>query len=417
MFLFLRLSYESFRFAFQALKANLLRTILSLLGVTIGIFAIITVFTVVDSLEKSVKESLSFLGDKVIYIEKWPYEFKPGDPWWDFLKRPVVEIEEFDLLGKRLQNSSAMSFFVVRGSVNSKYKNSSTDEAALLGVTFEQNKVSDIRIAKGRYFTQREIDAAVNVAIIGSKIKEQLFGDREALGKTIKVVNRKFYVIGVMEKQGENILNAPSNDTNIFIPLGSFAKIFKIRGRSGTMPRIAVKGFEDDLGLIELENEIRGNMRRIRGLKPKEKDNFAINRPEMLANIVTSVFDVIGIGGWIIGGFSILVGGFGIANIMFVSVKERTNLIGIQKSLGAKNFFILFQFLFEALFLSIIGGAAGLFLVYLVTFAPTGALNLTLSFKNIVLGLGVAGIVGVFSGIFPAVVAARLDPVIAIRSK
>ncbi len=417
MFLFLRLSYESFRFAYQALKANLLRTILSLLGVTIGIFAIITVFTVVDSLEKSVKESLSFLGDKVIYIEKWPYEFKPGDPWWDFLKRPVVEIEEFDLLGKRLQNASAISFFVVRGTVNSKYKNSSTDEASLLGVTYEQNKVSDIRIDKGRYFTQREIDAAVNVAIIGSKIKEQLFGEREALGKTIKVVNRKFYVIGVMEKQGENILNAPSNDTNIFIPLGSFAKIFKIKGRRGTMPRIAVKGYEDDLGLIELENEIRGNMRRIRGLKPKEKDNFAINRPEMLANIVTSVFDVIGIGGWIIGGFSILVGGFGIANIMFVSVKERTNLIGIQKSLGAKNFFILFQFLFEALFLSIIGGAAGLLLVYLVTFAPTGALNLTLSFKNIVLGLGVAGIVGVFSGIFPAVVAARLDPVIAIRSK
>ncbi len=417
MFLFLRLSYESFRFALQALRANLLRTILSLLGVTIGIFAIITVFTVVDSLEKSVKESLSFLGDKVIYIEKWPFEFKPGDPWWDFLKRPVVEIDEFELLQKRLQNASAMSFFVVRGSINAKYESSSTDEASLLGVTYEQNKVSDIRIEKGRYFTQREIDAGTNVAIIGSKIQEQLFGSRGAIGKTIKIANRKYYIIGIMEKQGENILNAPSNDTNIFIPVGSFAKLFKIKSRRGTMPRIAVKGFDDDLGLIELENEIRGNMRRIRGLRPKEKDNFAINRPEMLANIVSSVFDVIGIGGWIIGGFSILVGGFGIANIMFVSVKERTNLIGIQKSLGAKNFFILFQFLFEALFLSIIGGAAGLFFVYLVTFLPTGALDLSLTFKNIVLGLGVAGIVGVFSGIFPAVVAARLDPVIAIRSK
>lgn len=417
MVLFLRLVFESFRFALQSLKANLLRTILSLLGVTIGIFAIITVFTVVDSLEKSVKESLSFLGDKVIYIEKWPFEFQPGDPWWDFLKRPVVEMDEFELLQKRLQNSSAMSFFVVRGSIVAKYENSSTDDASLLGVTYEQNKVSDIRIETGRYFTQREIDAGVNAVIIGSKIKEQLFGNRAALGKTIKISNRKFHIIGIMEKQGENILDAPSNDTNIFIPVSSFAKLYKIKGARGTMPRIAVKGFEDDIGLIELENEIRGNMRIIRGLRPKEKDNFALNRPEMLANIVSSVFDVIGIGGWIIGGFSILVGGFGIANIMFVSVKERTNLIGIQKSLGAKNFFILFQFLFEALFLSIIGGGAGLLIVYLITFLPTGSLDLILSFKNIVLGLGVAGIVGIFSGIFPAIVAARMDPVIAIRSK
>lgn len=417
MFIFFRLTFESLRFAGQALKSNLLRTTLSLLGVTIGIFAIITVFTVVDSLEKSVKESLSFLGDKVIYVEKWPYEFKPGDPWWDYLKRPVVSTEEFKMLDKQLTTASAISFFVVRNPVNVKYGNSSTEEASLLGVTYDQNKVADIRIASGRYFTRREIDAGTNVAIIGSKIKDDVFGGRPALGKVIKVQGSKYYIIGIMEEQGENLLNAPSNDTNIFIPLGSFMKIFRIKGRRGTMPRIAVKGFEEDKGLIELENEIRGNMRRLRGLRPKEDDNFAINRPEMLANLVSSVFDVIGVGGWIIGGFSILVGGFGIANIMFVSVKERTSIIGIQKSLGAKNFFILFQFLFEALFLSVIGGLGGLFFVYLVTFLPTGALELTLSFKNIVLGLGVAAIVGIFSGIFPAVVAARLDPVIAIRSK
>ncbi len=158
-------------------------------------------------------------------------------------------------------------------------------------------------------------------------------------------------------------------------------------------------------------------MRSRRGLRPIQEDNFALNRPEAFANIIGATFDVIGIAGWVIGSFSILVGGFGIANIMFVSVKERTHVIGIQKSLGAKNYFILFQFLFEAVFLSLLGGAIGLFLVYLITIlVPTGSLELMLSVKNIILGLGVSSIIGMVSGIVPAALAARLDPVIAIRT-
>jgi putative ABC transport system permease protein len=147
-----------------------------------------------------------------------------------------------------------------------------------------------------------------------------------------------------------------------------------------------------------------------------EKENFAINRPEAIANAVDGVFNVLGVAGWIIGGFSILVGGFGIANIMFVSVKERTSIIGLQKSLGAKNYFILFQFLFEAIFLSLIGGLGGLFLVFLITYVPLGSLEVVLTIKNIVLGLGVSSIIGIVAGIVPAAVAARLDPVIAIRA-
>jgi putative ABC transport system permease protein len=179
---------------------------------------------------------------------------------------------------------------------------------------------------------------------------------------------------------------------------------------------IGLKGYNDDLGLILLENEIRGSMRVKRGLKPAQKDNFAINRPEAIANAISGVFDVLSVAGWVIGGFSMLVGGFGIANIMFVSVKERTSIIGLQKSLGAKNFFILSQFLFESVLLSMIGGLSGLLLVWLLTFAPFGSLQVVLSVPNIVLGLGVSSIIGLVAGIVPAAVAARLDPVIAIRA-
>ncbi|MEQ8473416.1 MAG: ABC transporter permease [Marinoscillum sp.] len=416
--LVIRLIIESFRFAWNALRMNLLRTTLSLLGVTIGIFAIIAVFTLVDSLERSIKDSLNFLGTNNINIEKWPYGFGGGPyPWWKYLQRPYPTYDEFKFLKDNVQNAQGMTIFTVRGGVTAKHESNSSVNIDLFGVVYGHKDVYEFPIVQGRYFTSQEADAGRNVVLLGHRPAQELFPGTTAIGKEIKIRGLKYYVVGVLKEEGDGFLGAPTNDENIYMPYKSFIKIFYSGRRSGVEPRITVKGLDTDIGLVELESELRGLMRKRRALKPKEEDNFALNRPEAIANFIGSTFDVIGVAGWFIGGFSILVGGFGIANIMFVSVRERTNIIGIQKSLGAKNYFILFQFLFESVFLSVLGGGFGILLVWLLSFVSLGSLDLVLTFSNIALGLGVSAIIGMASGIIPAAMAARLDPVIAIRTQ
>lgn len=397
---------------------NILRTTLSLLGVTIGIFAIIAVFTLVDSLERSIKDSLNFLGTNNINVEKWPYGFGGGPyPWWKYMQRPYPTYDEYKFLRDNVKNAQGMSIFTIRGGVTAKYESSSSVDLDLLGVVHGHKDVYEIPIEKGRYFTPQEAEAGRNVVILGFRPAKELFPNQSPIGKSIKIKGLKYHVIGVIKEEGDGFLGAPSNDENIYMPYRSFLKIYYSGQRSGVESHITVKGLDKDIGLVDLEAELRGLMRKKRSLKPKEEDTFALNRPEAIANFIGSTFDVIGLAGWVIGGFSILVGGFGIANIMFVSVRERTHIIGIQKSLGAKNYFILFQFLFESVFLSVIGGGVGILLVWLLSFVSLGSLDLVLSLSNIVLGLGVSAIIGMASGIIPAAMAARLDPVIAIRSQ
>lgn len=412
---------ESFAFAWKALKSNLLRTILSLLGVTVGIFAIISVLTLVDSLERNVKDSLNFLGTGVMYLQKWPFMPESGDEeykWWEYFRRPTPAYTEYKFLQENLRHSTAISIFATRGNQIIKHGNNSIGQIDLRGASVGYENVFEVSVEQGRYFTADEIEGGRNLAVVGYEVANALFPNEDPVGKDVKIKNLRYRLVGVIKKEGQSFLGTPSNDYSVIIPYQSFRKLYMTgTGRwYETESVIGIKGNEFDVGLVELENELKGMLRVKRGLKPTEKDNFALNRPEAIMNAISGLFDVVSFAGWIIGGFSMLVGGFGIANIMFVSVRERTPIIGLQKSLGAKNYFILFQFLFEAVFLCLIGGLAGLVLVYLITFIPLGTLEVALTIRNIVLGVVVSSVIGIIAGIVPSAMAARMDPVAAIRA-
>jgi putative ABC transport system permease protein len=421
MLLTLRLISESLGFAWRALRSNILRTVLSLLGVTIGIFSIIAVLTLVDSLKSNILNSLSFLGSNVIYVHKWPWGAggNSRDWWKDFIKRPTMSYNEYKFLKANMKTGQVVSIYSLTNQATVKAASNGINKIEVRGASLDYDRLFDVNVKYGRYFTNEEVESGRNVVIIGYEVAKALFPKIEnPVGFYVKIKNLRFTIVGVIEKEGESFIGFSSKDYSCIIPYDSFRKLYQTgTGRWDELnSTIGLKGYDSDIGLVELESEARGLLRVKRGLKPDKKDNFTMNRPEAVAKSLDPIFNVLSVAGWIIGGFSMLVGGFGIANIMFVSVKERTSIIGLQKSLGAKNYFVLFQFLFESIFLSLIGGLAGLFLVWLLTLAPFGSLEVTLTVKNIILGLGVSSTIGLVAGIVPAAVAARLDPVIAIRA-
>ena len=415
MHLFLALIKESFFFAWSALNASRLRTFLSLLGITIGIFSIITVFTIVDSLEHNLKTGIQELGDNVVYIHKWPWEFKEDFPWWKYMNRPVPTIKEFDRLNGKVNTAQSIAFHVA-GRKPVKYKSNTIDNVTITGGSYQYDKITNFDVAEGRYFTESESNAGRNTCLIGSTIAEALFLNGEnPIGKNIKIGGIKLQVIGVFKKQGESLLGN-STDTQILVPVNFIRNHVDIRSEN-LDPYIAVKA-KEGISNDQMKDELRGMMRGLRQLAPETEDDFALNETKVISQGFDGLFSVVGLAGWIIGGFSILVGGFGIANIMFVSVKERTSLIGIQKSLGAKNYFILMQFLFESVFLSLIGGLMGLLLIWLLTLAigDSVGMDIFLSQSNVILGVTISFLIGIISGFVPAYSASQLDPVEAIRS-
>jgi putative ABC transport system permease protein len=414
MLLYLRLLIESISFAINDLMVNKLRTFLSLLGITIGIFAIISVFTMVDSLEFKIRESISRLGENVLFVQKWPWSFESDYPWWKYWQRPVPSIQEAEAIKKRSRLAKAVCFQVsIRKSVS--YKNITIDNVEILAASHDFATVQNPEIERGRYFTETESASGKPIVIIGYNVAQALFNYGNPLDKNIKIMGFNFEVVGVFKRKGESVFG-DSEDNKILMPINFARKILDLK-QENVNPQILVKA-STGVTIDELKNELTGIMRSLRKLSPKMEDNFALNEISLISKGFDELFKIINLAGGIIGFFSILVGGFGIANIMFVSVKERTAIIGIQKSLGAKNAFILFQFLSEAVILCIIGGSIGLSTIFLGTLAVNAIteMGIYLSFKNIFLGIVISAIIGLISGIIPAWVASRLNPVDAIRS-
>jgi putative ABC transport system permease protein len=411
--MFFRLLKEGVIFAYNSVIVNKLRTFLSLFGITIGIFSIISVFTVLDWMASSIHESIASLGDNVVYIQKFPWSFSRNLNWWDIIKWPSIAETDYQAIQKR-STRSASTCLVAFQNRQIKYRSNVASDATICASTFELKDVRTMEIERGRYFTGSEVASGKNVAIMGSEIATKMFENTDPIGKEISIGGFKTLIIGVLKKEGKGGISDNGFDDITTIPFNYGKGFINMRNRFA-QTQILVKA-KPGVQVQELSDDVTMVLRSTRRLRPGQITNFSVNKASLLSQGFDAVFKGINIGGWFIGGFAILVGGFGIANIMFVSVRERTNQIGIQKALGAKRYFILLQFLVESVILSLLGGVLGILMIFIGTFFINYFfdLHMYLTAANVLLALFISGLIGIVAGYAPAYAAAKMNPVDAI---
>jgi len=418
VFVFIKIISEAVIQALQELWNNRLRTFLSVLGITIGIFCVIAVQMMVESVQRNIKQSFQRLGDDVVYVDRFPWSEDPSVNWWKYIRRPFPKLNEFKAIQEKVPSAAGVTLRIIVRGQDLKYHSNTIENVPMAAGTHDFGNIFNLEFEEGRFFNPIESQVGSNVIILGNTLATQLFPSvSAAIGREVRMSGKKLRVVGVLKREGKSLLG-DGFDEVAFLPY-NYMRRYVDTNSENMMPLIAVKATEG-VSIEQLKDDITGVLRAERKLKPKEEDNFALNQMSLLTAVIDNVFAVINVAGFIIGIFAILVGGFGIANIMFVSVKERTGIIGIKKSLGAKSYFILIEFLVEAIFLCILGGFLGLLLVWLLSLLGNNfieSFKVAVSVKNIQTGILLSVIVGILSGFIPALSAARMNPVEAIRHR
>ena len=413
----LKISWEAVQQAIYELMSNKLRTFLSLLGISVGIFCIIAVFASVDSLEENVKGSLETLGDDVIYVSKIPWATMDRSQFWKYARRPNPSFRDYKYLKDRLKGAEVSAYSIYLGNKTLKFRENYMNDVAMVAVTDTYSELFSLEYGYGRFYSFSEYHSGSNMVVIGADVAEALFGALDPIGREFKYKGAKLRVIGVIKKKGNEIVSIMNYDEAILLSMPLAARVANLSTKFFFGGGSLMVKAEDGVSLEDLKGEITSVLRPVRHLSPKEENDFSLNTMTMLTNMLSGIFGAINIAGFIIGGFAILVGMVSVANIMFVSVKERTNIIGVKKALGAKRWFILLEFLVESVVLSVLGGLLGLFFVRIVVIFVSKAFeyDIHLSLNNIVWGVGISVIVGMLAGFIPAFNASRLDPVEAMR--
>lgn len=397
---------EGLIIAFRAIRANKMRSVLTTLGIVIGIVSVTLMATAIEGVDRAFEKSASAFGSKVLYIQKFPWVH--GDDWWKYRNRRDMKLEYANAISQQATLVDAIAPSVVTMK-DTRFGSRTMLSTFITGTTYQYQEASGTTIQDGRFFSQEESEGGRPVCIIGANVAETLFPSLDPIEQTVKVGGFPYKVLAILEKQG-GLFGTFTSDNRIFIPINSFMNQFGSRRDVLISARVA-KGVDID----EAKEELRGIMRKARHLSPGQEDDFNINEQEMLTQVFGAITAVIAGIGFFITGLSLFVGGIGIMNIMYVSVTERTKEIGIRKAIGARRRTILMQFLVEAASICLIGGLIGLAIAYPLSLIADQIMPTAMPISVVAIALLVSLMVGVISGFLPAYKASKMDPVDALR--